>query len=82
VEGTARCPAGYHQNRIESGDVDLVDETEYKSMVMSLMYLAKRTRPEILFSVAELATKTKPEWDYGAWNKIHKDRETYRGSIC
>lgn len=35
-----------------------VDQTTYASMVMKLMYLAKRTRPDILLPVTYLASRT------------------------
>jgi hypothetical protein len=38
-------------------------KTEYLSLVMSLMYLARFTRPDILFSVSYLATRSSdPVW--------------------
>jgi hypothetical protein len=38
-------------------DMKLVDKTDYISKVMSLMYLAKRTRPDILKEVVYASTK-------------------------
>ena len=38
-------------------DIAMDDIRKYKSLVMSLFYVAKRTRPDILFAVSYLATK-------------------------
>ncbi len=50
----------YHQSfsKIEEGDnLKDTDATEYKSLIMKLMYLAVRTRPDILYAVVALASK-------------------------
>ena len=53
-----------HQENIfnrpkEEMDGDAVDITEYLSKLMKLMFLATRTRPDILTAVCALATKSK-----------------------
>jgi hypothetical protein len=46
----------------DSSNKTMIDTTDYKSLIMSLFYVAKRTRPEILFPVSYLATfASKPE---------------------
>ena len=44
---------------LDEVESDAVDELDYLSKVMKLMFLAKRSRPEILFPVSYLATKCK-----------------------
>ena len=50
----------YGQNFVSSDpqDIAMSDIRKYKSLVMSLFYVAKRTRPEVLFAVSYLATKS------------------------
>ena len=50
----------YGQNFMSSDPQDIVmsDIRKYKSLVMSLFYVAKRTRPDILFAVSYLATRS------------------------
>ena len=38
-------------------DMEAVDESDFRGKVMSLMYLAKRCRPDILYACSHLATK-------------------------
>ena len=40
-----------------SSPANPTDESEYRSLVMSLMYLAKRCRPDVLFAASYLATR-------------------------
>jgi hypothetical protein len=42
----------------EEGNYDLVDVNHYLSLVMSLMYLARYTRPDILFMTTYLCSKS------------------------
>jgi hypothetical protein len=55
VTGTAKTPS--LPNMFEATTGDPVDVTDYLSKVMSLMYLAQRTRPDILKEVSYAATK-------------------------
>ena len=66
----------------ESTRVD-VDQDLFRSKVMSLMYIAKRTRPDVLLEVTFLSTKCmkatkideeklKRVMEYLAWNDEHK----------
>ena len=50
----------YGQNFMSSDpqDIAMSDIRKYKSLVMSLFYVAKRTRPDILFAVSYLATRS------------------------
>ena len=50
----------YGQNFMSSDpqDIAMSDIRKYKSLVMSLFYVAKRTRPEILFPISYLATRS------------------------
>ena len=57
VEGLASTPATDDLFK-ESNDITLVDTTHYLSMVMSLMYLGKATRPDILLPVTYLAAQS------------------------
>jgi hypothetical protein len=54
------------EDTYESG---YIDKSEYLSMIMKLMYLARLTRPDILYTVTYLATKsqnpTKRDWMNG-----------------
>jgi hypothetical protein len=73
IEGTASSPANY--NIMKRDDKSKAISTNlYLSHVMKLMYLAKRTRPDILFSVSLLATRSQnpTEQDMNHINRIYK----------
>jgi hypothetical protein len=57
---------GLFDERIEGGES--VDRTEYMGLVMTLMYIARLTRPDILLAVTYLASKshcaTDRDWKY------------------
>lgn len=55
VTGQAATPAG--ANFLDNPPSEPADIAVFKSQVMSLLYLAKKTRPDILFSVSHLATR-------------------------
>jgi hypothetical protein len=59
VYGTATTPStlDLFKNSKDPQDLILVDTKSYLSKVMSLMYLAKRTRPDILKEVVYASTK-------------------------
>lgn len=58
VQGTAKTPATADLFTVKQ-DLPRVNETEYASKVMKLMYYAKRTCPVILLTVCYLATRLK-----------------------
>jgi hypothetical protein len=59
MNGKASTPStvDLFKESLDKEDKKLVDKTEYISKVMSLMYLAKRTRPDILKEVVYASTK-------------------------
>ena len=59
---TAKTPATKHLFRNDKPG-DRVDTTEYLSLLMKLMYLAKRIRPDILLACSHLATRAKSTHD-------------------
>jgi hypothetical protein len=44
--------------RVSDEDQELINQKDFLSLIMKLMYLARLTRPDILFSVTYLATKS------------------------
>lgn len=54
---------------LENDNSEVVDITEYRSMIMGLRYVSANIVPEILFDVAYLATKQseprKKQWNEG-----------------
>jgi hypothetical protein len=52
-------PGSENAAQREEGEYDLVDINHYLSLVMSLMYLARYTRPDILFMTTYLCSKSK-----------------------
>jgi hypothetical protein len=72
VKGEANSPA--LNSLFEIREVDLIDDEkkkEFHSVVAKLLYLAKRTRPDILTAVSFLTTRVnKPNVD--DWNKIQR----------
>jgi hypothetical protein len=61
VHGTAKTPSTDALTKTTNDDANNIpaDVDVFLSCVMTLMYLALRTRPDILFSVAYLSTKVK-----------------------
>ena len=51
-------PYGQNFMSSDSQDIAMSDIRKYKSLVMSLFYVAKRTRPDILFPISYLATRS------------------------
>jgi hypothetical protein len=68
ITGTAKTPATSDLLNIEIGSKNC-DVDEFLSGVMTLMYLALRTRPDILFAVAYLSTKVQKPTEHD-WNKL------------
>ena len=58
VTETSKLPHRGTMKRNQGADSEAVDTTEYKSLVMKLMYLAVRTRPDILYTVVALAMRS------------------------
>jgi hypothetical protein len=48
----------FHSDRHESSKDELIDMKQYLGLVMSLMYVARLSRPDILLSVTYLATRS------------------------
>jgi hypothetical protein len=68
LEGLKKTPSTPATDKLlERGESKAVDKTQYLSLLMSLMYLARYTRPDVLMPVSYLATKSsKPtEDDFG-----------------
>ena len=56
IQGTATTPSTINLFK-ENNNKERCDQKQYASMVMKLMYLGKRTRPDILLPVTYLATR-------------------------
>lgn len=61
IKGTAKIPTRYNFNdEAKDGDKSLWDKKLFQKMVAELLYLAKRSRPDILYAVSNLSTRTTP----------------------
>ena len=58
----------------------MVNETEYRGAIGSLLYLAICTRPDILFAVSKAARKAK-EPTMKDWNNVMKILKYLKGTI-
>ena len=74
TDHVSRYPASGNLMHSDSHDSSTVDEDEYLSLVMKLMFVATRTRPDILFPTVVLATRSKQhiKTDYDRLIKILK----------
>ncbi len=58
VEGTVVTPTDGNFMSVDTGEAcEQVDSTSYRSMVMKVMYVATRTRPDVLYCIGVLATR-------------------------
>jgi hypothetical protein len=76
ISATTPC----HGNLMKAAEDIPVDTTDYLSLLMKLMYLAKHTRPDILFSCAYLATHAKEPKQYH-WKQLIHILRYLRGTI-
>ena len=68
---TAKALTPGDHNVWKPSDAPAVDAHEYASVLMKLMYVSKRTRPDILPMVTALATYNKnPNQDH--WKRLHR----------
>ncbi len=58
-EDIGTCQFPYDKKLLKTKGTDPIDKNLYLSKLMKLMYIAKRCRPDILFAVSYLATKSK-----------------------
>ena len=73
TSGVALTPAGNSLFDIESSTIPLgrAESEQFHSIVAKLLYLAKRTRPDILLPIAFLATRVQAS-TMTDWNKLHE----------
>jgi hypothetical protein len=57
IKDENQMPFGQNFMSSDPQDIAVDDVRKYKSLVMSLFYVAKRTRPDILFAISYLATR-------------------------
>ena len=59
IMDSAACNSPYTTNFLtHDANCDPCDKAEFLSLVMSMMFIARMTRPDILFSIVYLATKS------------------------
>ena len=57
IKDENQMPFGQNFMSSDPQDIAVDDVRKYKSLVMSIFYVAKRTRPDILFAISYLATR-------------------------
>jgi hypothetical protein len=76
ITGTCSTPATSSLFQTTTGES--IDTHDYKSLLMKIMYYAKRIRPEILLAVSHLATKTEP--NTSDWSQLFRILRYLNGS--
>ena len=81
VDGVAATPATEHLFQVRENAVKLEGKhkEEFHSLIMSLQYLAKRVRPEILCPVVFLSTRVQHA-DQDDWSKLIRVMKYLNGS--
>ena len=79
VVGTKRTPA--NKNIMDAYELKPIDITAYTSLLMKLMYVAKKTRPDILFACVSLACHSK-EPSEKHWKDLEHVLKYLQGTVA